>query len=118
MDTPQSHRQRADIYTKDLISAWKGNLLFTTLKGRALWRIGLSSDGLRATSRENLFNGRFGRLRDVLVGPDGEVYLATSNRDGRGQPLAGRRPHPGRHAVNAFDERYGSTEDPVAEGHS
>lgn len=84
--TPTVAPAGADIYTKDLIPAWKGSLLFTTLKGQALWRIGLSSDGLRATSRENLFNGRFGRLRDVLVGPRGEVYIATSNRDGRGQP--------------------------------
>ncbi len=84
--TPTIAPAGADIYTRDLIPAWKGSLLFTTLKGQALWRMGLSSDGLRATSRENLFSGRFGRLRDVLVGPRGEVYLATSNRDGRGQP--------------------------------
>ena len=84
--TPTIAPAGADIYTRDLIPAWKGSLLFTTLKGQALWRIGLSSDGLRATGRENLFNGRFGRLRDVLAGPRGEVYLATSNRDGRGQP--------------------------------
>ncbi|MDE2999045.1 MAG: PQQ-dependent sugar dehydrogenase [Gemmatimonadota bacterium] len=84
--TPTIAPAGADIYTRDLIPAWKGSLLFTTLKGQALWRIGLSSDGTRATSRENIFNGRFGRLRDVLVGPGGEVYLATSNRDGRGQP--------------------------------
>ncbi|MCE2439566.1 MAG: PQQ-dependent sugar dehydrogenase [Candidatus Latescibacteria bacterium] len=84
--TPTIAPAGADLYTEDLIPAWRGSLLFTTLKGQALWRIGLSSDGMRATSRENLFNGRFGRLRDVLVGPEGEVYLATSNRDGRGQP--------------------------------
>jgi glucose/arabinose dehydrogenase len=28
----------------------------------------------------------FGRLRDVVQGPDGFLYVATSNRDGRGQP--------------------------------
>jgi glucose/arabinose dehydrogenase len=33
-----------------------------------------------------LFAGIYGRLRDVLVGPGGEFYLATSNRDGRGSP--------------------------------
>jgi hypothetical protein len=28
----------------------------------------------------------FGRLRDNTVGPDGFLYLSTSNRDGRGDP--------------------------------
>jgi glucose/arabinose dehydrogenase len=48
----------------------------------------LSADGKSVTANETLFEGRFGRLRDVLVAPDGSVYLATSNRDGRGSPAA------------------------------
>ena len=55
----------------------------------ALYRLALSADGGSVTSREALFQGRFGRLRDVLVAPDGVVYLATSNRDGRGAPRPG-----------------------------
>jgi glucose/arabinose dehydrogenase len=34
------------------------------------------------------WNGEYGRLRDVLVGTDGEVYIATSNRDRCGDPTA------------------------------
>jgi glucose/arabinose dehydrogenase len=30
--------------------------------------------------------GAYGRLRDVVVGPDGALYIATSNRNGRGSP--------------------------------
>jgi glucose/arabinose dehydrogenase len=30
----------------------------------------------------------FGRLREVMVGSDGLLYLLTSNRDGRGLPTA------------------------------
>ena len=48
----------------------------------------LSADGQGVLGQEVLFQGEFGRLRDVLVGPRGEVYLATSNRDGRGTPAA------------------------------
>lgn len=86
--TPTIAPAGADIYTADLIPQWKGSLLFATLKGQALYRLVLSADGKRVTERETLFEGRFGRLRDVLVGPDGAVYLATSNRDGRGSPAS------------------------------
>lgn len=33
--------------------------------------------------------GRFGRLRDPVVGPDGGLYVLTSNRDGCGNPRPG-----------------------------
>jgi glucose/arabinose dehydrogenase len=36
-----------------------------------------------------LFSGVYGRLRDVVSGPDGALYVATSNRDGRGNPRPG-----------------------------
>ena len=84
--TPTIAPAGADIYNADLIPAWKGSLMFTTLKGSALVRLTLSEDGSRILAQEVLYQNRFGRLRDVLVGPRGEVYLATSNRDGRGRP--------------------------------
>ena len=76
----------ADFYNADLIPGWKGNLLFTTLRGAALVRLELSADGSRTVDEEFLFEGEYGRLRDVLVGPNGQIYLVTSNRDGRGTP--------------------------------
>jgi len=86
--TPTIAPSGADIYVADLIPQWKGSLLFTTLRGSALVRLALSEDGSRVTEQEMLYERRYGRLRDVLVGPRGEVYLATSNRDGRGNPVA------------------------------
>ena len=74
-------------YDASLIPGWRGNLLFTTLKEATLFRLTLSPDGRAVTSEERLFTNRFGRLRDVLVGPDGSVYIATSNKDGRGTPI-------------------------------
>jgi glucose/arabinose dehydrogenase len=76
----------ADFYNADLIPGWKGSFLFTTLRGESLIRLTLSTDGSRAVTEESLFEGEFGRLRDVMVGPHGQIYLATSNRDGRGTP--------------------------------
>lgn len=65
-----------------------GALLVTALSGRVLLRVTLTPDGRRAASVERLHEGEFGRIRDVLVGPDGSIYIATSNRDGRGTPAA------------------------------
>jgi glucose/arabinose dehydrogenase len=64
----------------------RDTLLVTALSGRVLLRITLTSDGRRAAHIERLHAGEFGRIRDVLVGPDGAIYVATSNRDGRGSP--------------------------------
>ena len=52
-----------------------------SLNGKLL-RLTLAPDGRRATAIEQLFENEYGRLRDVLVGPDGHVYIATSNHDG------------------------------------
>ena len=76
----------ADLYLSDRIRGWRGSLLATSLRGAALYRLTLSSDGMRVVSREALLSDRYGRLRDVLVAPNGEVFIATSNRDGRGSP--------------------------------
>ncbi len=75
-------------YDATLIPGWRGSLLFTTLKGSALMRLQLAGDGRSVTSQERLLEGTYGRLRAIVVGPDGSVYLGTSNRDGRGSPAA------------------------------
>ena len=67
----------------DAIPTWKGDLLFTTLKAQSLHRLTLSTDGRRAVSDEVLFEGEFGRLRDVAVGPRGEIYLVTVSAKSR-----------------------------------
>ncbi len=76
------------VYEADLIPGWKGSLLVTSLTGRTLFRLRLSADGNAVVEREALFEREYGRLRDVLVGPGGEIYIATSNRDGRGRPAS------------------------------
>ena len=78
--TPTVGMSGTDIYVHDLIPGWKGNILVTSLRGRSLFRVTLGSQD------------RYGRLRDVLVGSDGFVYIATSNHDGRARgvgPFAG-----------------------------
>ena len=66
---------------------WTGSLLFTGLRGQSLYRLVLDpKEPRKVASFERLFVRQFGRLRDVAEGPDGAIYLLTSNRDGRGRP--------------------------------
>jgi aldose sugar dehydrogenase len=73
---------------------WEGDLLVTGLRGQQLRRLRLSQDpahatGWRVSEEEILLEGVYGRLRRAVMGPDGHLYLTTSNRDGRGQPREG-----------------------------
>jgi glucose/arabinose dehydrogenase len=69
---------------------WDGSLLFVGLRGQSLYRLVLDgSDPPKVVSFERFLQGRFGRLRDVVQGPDGSIYILTSNRDGRGRPSPG-----------------------------
>jgi len=66
---------------------WRGNLLVTALRGAHLRRLILGGPGFnRVSNQEMHFRGELGRLRDVVEGPDGTVYLITNNTDGRGRP--------------------------------
>lgn len=60
-------------------------LLFVGLRGRELYALTLTKDGVEGEAR-SYFGKKFGRIRSVTVGPDGFLYLLTSNRDGRGIP--------------------------------
>jgi glucose/arabinose dehydrogenase len=62
----------------------RGDYWFATLRGEALHRLHLN--GTRITRDDTLLQGEYGRLRTVVEGPDGALYVLTSNRDGRGDP--------------------------------
>jgi aldose sugar dehydrogenase len=75
-------------YRGDRFPRFVNNVFTGTLRGSHLLRLVPDGSGPRIASQEILLNGRFGRLRDVVSGPDGFLYLATNNRDGRGSPAA------------------------------
>lgn len=65
-----------------------GDVLYVgALRGERLWRIPITADGLGEP--QALLEQEFGRLRTVRLGPDGALWLTTSNRDGRGDPARG-----------------------------
>lgn len=60
-------------------------LLVTALRGSRLMRFRFGSRGTSLDGPATALDG-FGRLRGARFGPDGCLYLTTSNRDGRGSP--------------------------------
>ena len=73
-----------DYYDHDAIPEWKNSLLLTTLKARRVVALKLSQDGRSVLQEEAFFQEWWGRLRDVCISPDGRVFIAVSNADGRG----------------------------------
>lgn len=65
--------------------AWHdGRLWLASLRGERLWRVDV--DGDRASRPADFFVGDYGRMRTVVVAPDGNLWLSTSNTDGRAEP--------------------------------
>jgi glucose/arabinose dehydrogenase len=82
MESPVIHSGR-DTWAPSGMAYYEGSILFGGLRGQALFEVDISGGAFTLTRH---LAGEFGRLRDVVVGPDGYLYLLTSNRDGRGSP--------------------------------
>jgi aldose sugar dehydrogenase len=64
----------------------EGSIYFTGLRGKSLYQAVLSGN---SATIEAHFEDEFGRIRDVVIGPDNMLYITTSNRDGRGNVRSG-----------------------------
>ena len=72
----------ASFYRAQLFPAFVNNLFVATLRGTHLLRLRLEPGARRIAAQERLLENEFGRIRDVITGPDGFLYFSTSN--GRG----------------------------------
>lgn len=72
-----------DFYSHSHIPQWDNSLLMVTLKADRLVQMKLNATGDTIIEQNHFYQNNFGRLRDLCVSPEGRVYLATSNRDGR-----------------------------------
>ena len=74
----------ATFYSSDRLP-YKNDLFFATLRNKHVEHLIFDNDYRKA---ENFLDG-FGRIRDIAEGPDGYLYIATSNGDERGFPIFG-----------------------------
>jgi glucose/arabinose dehydrogenase len=64
-----------------------GTFFLAALRGSRLWVLYPDRDaGVDAVA---YFEGEYGRIRDVVPGPDGTLWMLTNNTDGRGSPQQG-----------------------------
>jgi glucose/arabinose dehydrogenase len=60
--------------------SWSGSLFAATLKEQDLRRFVVT--GTKVVPKEVLYDQKYGRLRSVVQGPDGALYVTTSNGSG------------------------------------
>ncbi|CAM5765221.1 PQQ-dependent sugar dehydrogenase [Bosea minatitlanensis] len=71
----------AAFYTGSAWPQWKNSLFVGALAGSLLAR--LSTEGEKVTGEERLLTDIGARIRDVVQGPDGLLYLLTDEEDGK-----------------------------------
>ena len=89
----------ATFYAGDAIPAWRNRLFVAGLRSQTLFCLTLTRDGdgpgggtrfdadwlddRYGATAHRFYDGEYGRLRHVEAGPEGALYLLTSNHDGR-----------------------------------
>jgi len=69
------------VYSGKSFPEWKGNLFVGSLSKKALVRLVVEND--RVVGEEHLLTDREERIREVVEGPDGALYLLTDDDDGK-----------------------------------
>jgi len=69
------------VYRGKMFPEWNGDLLITALKFQLLSRLD-RDDGGKITERERMFEDKFGRMRDIIVAPDGALLITTDENNG------------------------------------
>ncbi|HYF96704.1 MAG TPA: PQQ-dependent sugar dehydrogenase [Patescibacteria group bacterium] len=87
METPMAHSGSSETWAPASLAFKDGSFFFGGLRGEALYQAVLG-EGDNITLKAH-FRGEYGRIRTVVVGPDGYLYMTTSNNDGRGDKKPG-----------------------------
>ncbi len=82
MEVPKRNSGANDTWAPASAAYLNGSLFFGGLRGEALYEATIVDN--KVTDLKEHFKKEFGRIRVVRVGPDGMLYISTSNQDGRG----------------------------------
>ncbi|EJT04391.1 PQQ-dependent sugar dehydrogenase [Rhizobium sp. CCGE 510] len=69
------------VYRGAMFPEWDGNFLVAALKFQLLSRMQRDENGA-FVAEERLFKGEYGRIRDVVVAPDGALLMVTDEDNG------------------------------------
>ncbi len=87
MVTPIMNSGSNDTWAPGGIAYVGDKLFWGGLRGKTLYSTSL--EGNEQFVLKKYFFNQFGRIRDVVTGPDNMIYISTSNNDGRGDPQEG-----------------------------
>ncbi len=82
MVTPVAQSGPDETWAPAGIAFWDNSLIFGGLRGESLYRA-IITDKTKV-SLKAYFRQKFGRIRAIILAPDGYLYFTTSNTDGRG----------------------------------
>lgn len=68
-----------DYYKDGPIAQWRNSLLMATLKDGTLYQLQLNDAGTEVVQAKTYISEQYGRLRDVCVAANGNVYVCTGN---------------------------------------
>jgi aldose sugar dehydrogenase len=92
--TEPIHAWTPTIATSDLVyyqnpafPEWNNRLLVTTLNGQRLVTLELNNGETDVLDEDAYFQNQFGRLRDIAIGPNNEIFLATNQGAGGSQAI-------------------------------
>ncbi len=87
MKTPIIHSGEVNTWAPAGLEFVNGYLYFTGLRGESLYKTQVVDNKMALFERR--IEKAYGRLRAIKLGPDGMLYVTTSNKDGRGQAKQG-----------------------------
>jgi glucose/arabinose dehydrogenase len=82
MEKPILHSGTSDTWAPACAVILENRLFFSGLRGEALYET--VTENKQTSGLKEHFKNEYGRIRECILGPDGMLYITTSNRDGRG----------------------------------